>query len=290
MKCDFCPHGCEIFDNMPNSSGQGADLIDRGKNFLGQGFCKTRTIMDGEIVSLNYGQITSLALDPIEKKPLAMFMPGSKILSAGSWGCNMRCPWCQNDSISRGPTSYHSITPDMLVEEALAQKSNGNIGIAYTYNEALTSFEYVYETAVIAKKAGLVNVLVTNGMAEDKYIRKLLPYIDALNIDLKTIYPDKYKQIGGDLGTVLNTITLAIKTSHVEVTTLIVPGFNDTEKEMRELSEKIAELDCEIPLHITRFFPAGDMKGAEPTNISLIYRLKEIAEEKLQHVYTGNCF
>lgn len=292
MICDYCPHNCDINENY-------------------HGICKTKTIQGpsrgsifypGTVPGVNlsnrtvpgvktmaYGQITSIALDPIEKKPLAGYMPGSKILSVGSWGCNMICPWCQNDSISRGPTDYYELTPEDIVEEALRQIPKGNIGIAYTYNEMMTNFEFVYDTAILAKEAGLKNVLVTNGMITDKYLSVILPYIDAYNIDLKTIDEDKYRKIGGDLPTVLNTIEKANKVAHVEVTTLIVPEFNDTEDEMKRLSQRLADIDNEIILHVTRFFPAGKYKDVMPTDVGLVYRMKEIASQNLKHVYTGNC-
>lgn len=270
MICDYCPHSCDISDTN-------------------HGFCKTKIVSDGKIASLTYGKITALHLDPIEKKPLRHFMPGSRILSVGFWGCNMRCPWCQNDSISRGPTETMALLPEDLVEQALSCKIQGNVGIAYTYNEALTNYDYVLDCALLAKAAGLVNVLVTNGMVNASYLERLLPLIDAWNVDLKTIDEAKYRQIGGDLQTVLHTITRAAAVSHVEVTTLIVPGFNDGEAEMETLSQRIADVDSKIPFHVSRFFPAGEMQDANPTDVSVVYRLRDIAAERLSYVYTGNC-
>lgn len=270
MKCDYCPHGCELCDTE-------------------HGYCKTKTVRDDRIVSLTYGQLTSIALDPIEKKPLRRFMPGSKILSVGSWGCNMSCPWCQNDSISRGPAKYIEMTPKMLISEAIRQEANGNIGVAYTYNEPLTNYDFVLESARLANEAGLKNVLVSNGMISRRYGDELFPLLDAVNFDLKTIFPEKYKKIGGDLDTVLLSIRRAAQTAHVEVTTLIVPGFNDSEEEMEKLSAEVADIGRDIALHISRFFPAGNMTNAAPTDVGLIYRLKDIAEENLDYVYTGNC-
>lgn len=290
MQCDYCPHKCNIDDRV------------QGDRPPVHGLCNTKFVRDGRIESLSYGQVTSIALDPIEKKPLRRFMPGSKILSIGFWGCNMLCPWCQNDSISRGPADYYEFTPEAVVDEAIRQIPRGNIGIAYTYNEPLTNYDFVYETAKLAHKTagntdkahnngvtGLKNVLVTNGMLADNYLEKILPYIDALNVDLKTINPENYKKIAGDLPTILNTITKVSAKSHVEVTTLIVPGFNDSEEEMKKISKTIADIDPQIPLHISRFFPAGNMRDAEPTDVGLIYRLKDIALQNLEFVYTGNC-
>ena len=246
-------------------------------------------LREGENISLNYGEITGLALDPIEKKPLARFFPGSRILSLGSWGCNMRCPWCQNDSISRGRTRSVHITPEQLIQRALELRSAGNIGIAYTYNEPLIMPEFIHDTAFPAHEAGLKNVLVTNGMADPAALKELLQAIDALNIDLKTISPEQYRKIGGDLETVLENIRLSNRTAHVEVTALIVPGFNDTEEEMDTLSGTLAEIDPEITLHVTRFFPAGQMLTTPPTPVQTVYHLADIARQHLHHVFTGNC-
>ncbi len=269
MKCPVCAHHCELRE---------------GKT----GYCGARTLRDGENVSLNYGEVTGLALDPIEKKPLARFYPGSRILSLGSWGCNMRCPWCQNDHISRGRVRSVRVTPGELISYALELRDRGNIGIAYTYNEPLIMPEFIRDTAFPAHEAGLKNVLVTNGMANPAVLGTLLPAIDALNIDLKSIREDAYQKIGGDLQTVLENIRLSSRTAHVEVTALIVPGFNDSEDEMAELAETLAAIDPEIPLHVTRFFPAAEMRTAQPTPVRTVFRLAEIAGEKLKYVYTGN--
>ena len=268
--CSICFHHCNLREG-------------------GLGYCKARMLREGENVSLNYGKITGLALDPIEKKPLARFYPGSYILSLGSWGCNMRCPWCQNDSISRGHTRSVHITPEQIIERALEYRPSGNIGIAYTYNEPLIMPEFIRDTAFPAHKAGLKNVLVTNGMANPEVLRDLLPAIDALNIDLKTIHADQYKRIGGDLNTVLENIRLSAESAHVEVTTLIVPGFNDDDAEMTELAGTLAAIDPEIPLHVTRFFPAGEMHTTPPTPVQTVYHLAEIARSILNHVFVGNC-
>ena len=270
MKCHVCFHHCE--------------LQEEGR----PGYCGTRMLREGKNVSLNYGEITGLALDPIEKKPLARFYPGSMILSLGSWGCNMRCPWCQNDSISRGRTRSVRVSPEMLIERALDLRDNGNIGIAYTYNEPLIMPEFIRDTAFPAHDAGLKNVLVTNGMASPEMLEELLPAIDALNIDLKTIREDQYMRIGGDLRTVLENIRLSAKSAHVEVTTLVIPGFNDDEKEMETLAETIAKIDPEITLHVTRFFPAGEMRNTQPTPVRTVYRLADIARNSLRHVFVGN--
>ena len=280
MKCSVCPHHCEI------KEGQ-------------SGICYARTCVDGVIVPRNYGQITSLALDPIEKKPLNRFYPGSWIVSLGSWGCNLNCPWCQNDSISRGEDwvgssphrhrNYIQLTPEEVVEKAIELKAEDNIGIAFTYNEPMICPEFLTDTARLAHEADLKNVLVTNGMIEQEAHETFLPFIDAYNIDLKTSSAEKYRMIGGDLDAIVGTIRRAAACAHVEVTNLIVPGFNDTEEEIRKTAQIIAEIDRDIPLHVTRFFPAGRMRNAEPTDVRLVYRFAEIAREYLTYVYTGNC-
>lgn len=270
MKCQICPHGCELNEGSC-------------------GICRARTLKDGSNISLNYGQVTSLALDPIEKKPLRDFMPGSLILSIGSWGCNMKCPWCQNDSISRGPARYREMTPEELSETAAALKPRGNIGLAYTYNEALVSPEFISDCAELIHNEGMVNVLVTNGMSEPNVFKDLCGLIDAANIDLKTMSSEKYRRIGGDLTAVCRNISAAAENIHLEVTTLIVPGFNDSEEEIREVASFLAGLDRNISLHVTRFHPAGEMKNLPATDVRLIYDLADIASDYLDHVYTGNC-
>ena len=280
MKCSVCPHHCEIKE-------------------VQSGICYARTCVDGVIVPRNYGQITSLALDPIEKKPLNRFYPGSWIVSLGSWGCNLNCPWCQNDSISRGEDwvgssphrhrNYIQLTPEEVVEKAIELKAEDNIGIAFTYNEPMICPEFLTDTARLAHEADLKNVLVTNGMIEQEAHETFLPFIDAYNIDLKTSSAEKYRMIGGDLDAIVGTIRRAAACAHVEVTNLIVPGFNDTEEEIRKTAQIIAEIDRDIPMHVTRFFPAGRMRNAEPTDVRLVYRFAEIAREYLTYVYTGNC-
>ncbi len=280
-RCHVCFRHCEIKDGA-------------------LGFCGGRTAKNGRNEACNYGRITSLALDPIEKKPLARFFPGSKILSVGSFGCNLRCPFCQNHDISWSEEAgeyaktAETITPRELTEIAVRTKSRGNIGLAFTYNEPLIGYEFVRDTAVLAKKEGLQTVMVTNGTAEKPVLDELAPYIDAMNIDLKG-FTDRYytKVLGGDRGQVLSFIEEAVNHCHVELTTLIVPGENDGEEEMRELSawvSRLKEPDGEgVPLHISRFFPRFHMTDRPATEIKKIYRLADVARENLDFVYTGNC-
>ena len=306
-KCDVCFRHCEIKEGSLGS-------------------CGARGCIDGKVIPINYGRVTSLALDPIEKKPLNRFHPGSKIISVGSFGCNLRCPFCQNDEISwseqalsyagcaleelRGKgndaagSSYGEndrteyVSPGELAETAKYYRDRGNIGVAFTYNEPLTGYEYVLDTAKLVHEEGMVNVLVTNGTAELQILEKLLPYIDAMNIDLKGFTEDYYnKTLGGNLEMTKQFIERAVKDCHVELTTLIVPGENDTEEEMRDIcgwisslrSKKGDVIGADIPLHISRFFSSYKMTDRPATDVGQIYHLADIARGSLKYVYTGNC-
>lgn len=273
--CQVCMHHCAL------EPGQ-------------TGLCRARKNEGGEIVCVNYGQITSLALDPIEKKPLYDFHPGSKVLSVGSFGCNLRCPFCQNHEISmtdgQGLDAEY-VSPRQLADLALVwkeQKNAGNIGIAYTYNEPLVGWEFVRDTASLVREYGMRNVLVTNGTASQEILEELLPLIDAMNIDLKGFREEYYRKLGGDLETVKAFIARAQESCHVELTTLIVPGENDSPEDMEAQAKWIAGLRPTIPLHITRFFPRYHMRDKEATDVEQLYRLAGIAERFLDKVYVGN--
>ena len=260
------------------------------------GFCGVRICKEGVVIPENYGMITSIALDPIEKKPLRRFLPGSMILSVGSYGCNLRCPFCQNYQISWSEDVVNSkrearyISPEVLVDIAEEQKVNGNIGVAFTYNEPLISYEYVYDTAKLLKEHGLKTVMVTNGMAEVETVQELLPYINAMNIDLKGFTDSYYHDVlKGNRQMVMDFISEAAKQCHIELTTLIIPVENDSDDEIYELSKWISALDRDIPLHLSRFFPRFHMTDRDATPVETIYHLKGIAEENLSYVYTGNC-
>ncbi len=272
MICQLCPRHCDL---QPGQTG----------------YCHARRNDGNAIACINYGKITSLALDPIEKKPLARFHPGSFILSVGSFGCNLRCPFCQNSDISMAyeqcQTTY--VSPEALVQKALALKPQGNIGIAYTYNEPLIGYEYVFDCAKLARQAGLANVLVTNGMICAEPLAMLLPYIDALNIDLKGFSQKVYTFVGGDLETVKQSIRMAAERCHVEVTTLIVPGLSDSPAAMEAEAAWLASINPEMPLHISRFFPRYKLLDRSPTPVQTIFRLRDIAAKHLRYVYTGNC-
>lgn len=269
--------------------------IEEGKT----GFCGARTCRDGKVVAANYGKITSAELDPIEKKPLKMFRSGKKVLSIGSYGCNLRCPFCQNSDISWSEQAFEYekyaeyFSPEEIVERAVELKPKGNIGVAFTYNEPMVGYEFVRDTARLSKKAGLENVLVTNGTADTDVLEEILDYIDAMNIDLKAFSNDFYHNlIGGDLDMTKRFIENSVEKCHVELTTLIIPDENDSEDEMAALSSWVAELEKryskKIPLHITRFFPRFHMTDKEPTPVSKIFRLVDVAKHKLEYVFPGN--
>ena len=278
--CDVCFRHCKIEENAT-------------------GFCGGRTCRNGQIVAANYGKLTSIALDPIEKKPFKMFRPGSKVLSLGSYGCNLRCPFCQNSSISWSQKAFEYkntaeyYPPEEIVQSALSLRDRGNIGIAFTYNEPLIGYEFVRDTARLAKQAGLENVLVTNGTATLKVLDEISPYIDAMNIDLKAFSVSFYKNLlDGDFQMTKEFIEAAVQVCHVELTTLIIPGENDSEQQMLEQSGWIASLEKQynkiIPLHITRFFPAFKLTDKVPTPVNTIMRLVETAKQNLDFVFAGN--
>lgn len=284
-RCDVCFHHCDIPEG-------------------GRGFCGARTCVGGAVRPGNYGRITALALDPVEKKPLRRFHPGAMILSAGSYGCNLRCPFCQNHDISWSERAMEyadraeALPPEELVEIALRYRNRGNIGLAFTYNEPLVGWEYVRDAAKLAHEAGLKNALVTNGTAEPAVLEAVAPYIDAMNVDLKGFTRRYYTDVlGGDLDMVKAFIARAARLCHVELTTLIVPGENDSPEELRALSAWVAGLTdgdgraigTEIPLHVSRFFPRFHMTDRPATDVNLVYRLADVAREKLRYVYTGNC-
>ena len=277
MKCQVCFRQCDI------NEGE-------------LGFCGARTVKDGVVVADNYGKLTSVALDPIEKKPLNRFYPGSRILSVGSYGCSLRCPFCQNYEISWSDEAFSFkyradyYSPKELAAIAKSYESQGNIGIAFTYNEPLVGYEYIRDTAKLVSEYGMKNVLVTGGNASLLVLNEIAPYIDAMNIDLKGFTDRYYSQvIKGNRKMVMDFIIEAYRSCHIEITTLIIPGENDSDDEIRELSSWIAGIDRNIPLHISRFFPAFHMTDRDATNVEHIYRLADIAREKLSYVYTGNC-
>lgn len=256
------------------------------------GFCRARMNDGGKIIAKNYGAVTSLALDPIEKKPLAAFMPGSYILSLGSYGCNLRCPFCQNYAISQASENdadFQLMKPEEIVEIANRAKNRGNIGVAFTYNEPLVGWEFVRDVATLVHQASMKNVLVTNGCLSAETLDEVLPFTDAMNVDLKCFTNDGYKKLDGDLEMVKNFIVTAASKCHVEITTLVVPGLNDNEEEIDLLSKWIAEnVGKDTVLHITRFFPRWKMTDCDATNVKMVYDLADVARRHLANVIEGN--
>ncbi|MDO5709413.1 MAG: AmmeMemoRadiSam system radical SAM enzyme [Coriobacteriales bacterium] len=277
VECTTCPRGCKLVPGM-------------------LGACHARGNVDGVVVPTGYGRVTSLAVDPVEKKPLARWKPGSTVLSLGSYGCNLRCPWCQNHSISQvgeNGVGWRLVSPEELMKLAVRLNAEDSrmVGVAYTYNEPLVSWEFVRDCGLLMHEVGLSNVLVSAGCVSSAVVQEIAPLIDAANIDLKSFSSETYRTIGGDLATVQETIRLLAATSscHLEVTTLVVPDVNDSVDEMRELAAWLASVDPDITLHVSRFFPNWRMRDRGPTPVSRVYGLAETARKYLAHVYTGNC-
>ena len=297
--------------------------LDEGQT----GFCRARFCSDDAVKPVAYGALTSLALDPIEKKPLYHFYPGSYILSAGGFGCNLNCPFCQNAEISLADgrseiPGTKTLSPEELVDICVEYKNAGKlateyrrgfrsesvktgmfneepdrsdecIGLAFTYNEPLIHFEYVLDTAKLLRENDLKCVLVTNGSATADTLGKVLPWIDAMNIDLKSFNEDYYRNVlRGDLNTTKEFIEKAAAACHVEITTLIIPGENDSDEEMDEIASYISDIgnknNKDIPLHISRFFPRSRYSDRAPTPVKTVYHLAERDRRQLKYVYEGN--
>ncbi|HPD37334.1 MAG TPA: AmmeMemoRadiSam system radical SAM enzyme [Mesotoga infera] len=268
LQCLLCPRHC---------------VIKQGE----VGFCKTRRNVDGMLYSLNYGQLTSIAIDPIEKKPLFHFFPGETILSVGSWGCNLSCEFCQNWEISKDrPKVIKHVMPQQLIQIATERKSKG---IAFTYNEPVVSFEFILDTSRAASKEGIYSVLVTNGVIEREPMELLSQSMRAMNIDIKGWNDDFYrKEIGTEKANVLRSIEIAIKSGvHIELTTLIIPGKNDNLEEMEEEALWIKSLSPDIPLHINRYFPNYHYT-VPATQVESLIELASKAKKHLNYVYVGN--
>ncbi|MBI4596275.1 MAG: AmmeMemoRadiSam system radical SAM enzyme [Candidatus Tectomicrobia bacterium] len=249
------------------------------------GFCQTRQNLQGTLYANYYAQVCSINNDPIEKKPLYHFYPGREILSIASNGCNLKCQFCQNWQISQGRAPTKSLTPVEAV--TLAQKYK-SLGIAYTYTEPLIWYEYVLETSKLIHEAGLKNVLVTNGEINEEPLKQLLPFIDAMNVDVKSMSESFYRKVCyGTLEPVLRTVEMAKDYCHVEVTNLVIPTLNDSSEDFQKLSTWLASLDENIPLHFSRYFPQYKM-DLPATPEETLARARKIALEKLKYVYVGN--
>lgn len=272
VQCLLCPHECLL------SAGQ-------------RGLCRARKNIAGRLYTLNYGRVSSLGIDPIEKKPLYHFYPGRQIFSVGTFGCNFRCQFCQNWEISQGEPATEELSPERLVAMALrAREESGSVGIAYTYSEPVVWYEFVYDCAKLAHEKGLKNVLVTNGSIQEEPLEKLLPYIDAMNIDVKAFTPDYYRRVcRGELEPVLRTVERAYGRCHIELTTLLVPGMNDSDEELEALVDWVASLSRDVPLHFSRYFPRYQME-LPPTPLQTLVRAWELARQKLRYVYIGNAW
>jgi pyruvate formate lyase activating enzyme len=267
VRCHLCPVNCHIAP---------------GK----QGICMIRTNENGILYASEYGQTIATNIDPIEKKPLYHFKPGSEILSIGPNGCNFACAFCQNWSISQEKASTHYISPEDLVKLA---RSNNSVGVAYTYTEPMIWFEYINDSAKLLKAANLAVVLVTNGYINEEPARELFPLVDAANIDLKSIRPDFYRKVcKGNLADVQRTIKIAFEVGvHVELTNLLIPEMNDSDEEIDELVDWVASVSPKIPLHISRYFPNYKVDRAPTPEARLTYAYGS-AKKKLQYVFVGN--
>lgn len=266
VRCGLCPHRCRIA---------------AGKS----GICGVRENRGGTLFAATYGKVAAVAVDPVEKKPLFHFHPGASILSIGSVGCNFRCEFCQNWHLvlRRAP-----VEPVRIEDLLLAARREGSVGIAYTYNEPFIQFEFVLDCAKAFRAAGKKNVLVTNGYVEPEPLAELLPFVDAMNIDLKSMDPAFYRKIcGGTLEPVLEMIRAAAKATHVELTTLLYTGHNDADDRIREVADFVERTDPEIPLHLSRYFPQH-RATAPPTPQERLDSAYRIARERLPYVYVGN--
>ncbi len=266
IRCRLCPNRC---------------LIGPGKS----GRCLGRMNVGGRLEAVSYGQLVSMAVDPVEKKPLYHFLPGSDILSVATYGCNLRCPFCQNADISQRVAPTRCCPPAELVDRAVRA---GVKGVAFTYTEPLVWFEYLMDTMPLLGKAGVRRILVTNGMIEAAPLAELLPGVDAMNIDLKSIRPEFYSDyVKGDLESVLRTIREARRSCHLELTTLLIPGRNDSPEQLDELVAFVAGLGRDTVLHFSRYYPRN--RATEPpTPVATLLRAAERARERLDYVYLGN--
>ncbi len=270
IHCLLCPQDCRIADDRV-------------------GVCRVRKNVNGTLRTINYAQVTSATMDPIEKKPLYHFRPGTSILSLGTFGCNLGCQFCQNYTISQGEPAAQTLSPEDAVRTAEDRRARGNIGIAYTYSEPVVWFEYVRDTAEMAHEKGLANVLVTNGLIREEPLEELLPVVDAMNVDIKSMDDDFYSKLCGISSGehARRTVELAWDRCSVEITNLLVTDENDDEKQVRELVEWAAGVSPDLPLHISRYRPAYKF-DAPPTPVDRLQRAAEIAREALNYVYVGN--
>ncbi len=275
VACSLCSHRCEI------AAGR-------------SGICGVRWNQEGTLVTRAYGEVIAIHVDPIEKKPLHHFYPGSKALSIATEGCNFRCAFCQNWQISQAPRKKGSLrgtyrlSPEEIVREALENECRS---ISYTYTEPTVFFEYAYDTAKLAGEKGLANTFVTNGYMTEEGLTTIEPYLDGANVDLKFFNEETYRKIcGASLEPVLSTIRLMKKMGiWIEITTLVVPGLNDGEEELRDIAAFIAGVDPDIPWHVSRFHPDYEYTDAPATPTATLKAAQAVGEnEGLKHIYIGN--
>lgn len=273
VQCTLCPTGCKI--------GEG-----------NLGVCGVRRNIGGKLSTLVYGLASSVMNDPIEKKPLFHFYPGSSALSFGTVGCNFSCEFCQNYTISQakvGDIPLRSLSPEEVVQ--LVERYHSG-GVAWTYNEPTIWHEFTYDASKLVKKKGFYSVYVTNGYINEEPLRELSPYLDAMNIDLKSISDDFYRKLcRGRRDPVLDTCKLAKELGiHLELTNLVIPGYNDDPKEIRELCKWVVEnLGTDVPLHFSRFHPDYNMREVPSTPLETLSKAYDIAtEEGLRFIYLGN--
>lgn len=270
VRCLLCPRRC---------------LLGEGQ----RGFCGVRRVEQGELLAENYALCAALQRDPVEKKPLYHFYPGRSVLSLGTYGCNLHCSFCQNWSLARGRpgAGTAAITPAEVLA-MMRRQGEAVAGVAYTYNEPSVWYEFVLETARLLNEEGYRNILVTNGYISREALQELLPYIDALNIDLKAFSDSFYKKYcRATLSPVLETVEQAAAVAHVEVTCLLIPTLNDSPAELAQLSEWLAGIDPDLPLHFSRYFPSYRMT-LPPTPLETALLARQIARERLNYVYLGN--
>jgi len=272
VRCNICAHHCRITEN-------------------GYGVCRTRQNIDGKLYTLIYSSVSSAHVDPIEKKPLYHFFPGTLVFSLGTISCNFRCKHCQNWSISTAKVG-EVYTTEMPPEEAIRQtKKSGCDGIAWTYNEPTIWFEYTYDSAKLAKREELYTIYVTNGYISEDALNEIAPFLDAANVDVKAFSDSFYKKISGaKLEPVLETCErMQEKKIHLELTYLIIPGYNDSEEEIKKFSEWVVDLNASAPVHFSAFYPAHLMLDVPPTSIETLEMAHGIAKEAgLEYVYLGN--
>ena len=271
VRCRLCPQFCRLRQEET-------------------GLCGVRQEKDGKLYTLNYGLCAALAMDPIEKKPLYHFYPGRDVFSVGTLGCNLNCGFCQNWHLARQAAGVETkyLSPAELVALVGRYSDRNPVGLAYTYSEPGMWYEYVLETAKLVRAKGYQNILVTNGYLNKEPLGELLPYIDAFNIDVKAFRDDYYHQhCAGHLQPVLHYVETAAAVAHVELTYLVVPTLNDSEEDIRHFTTWVAAINSAMPVHFSRYYPQHNFT-LPPTPITTMENIRNLALERLQHVYLGN--